>query len=269
MTRTMLVLFTSGMGLFVSSLLGIAWGVDADGWHIVHWEVVVARRTAWRRRLPLVSLLLFLGALLVGWATQLSTVQSVDRVIGQQLALRQGSSAALVLHALVRFGDPHPMLYGAMVVVVMAAGRGRAQALRLVAFAMVGTFGLELCGKILFPQVHTTEFLGQALSNYPSGTAMRAMVLALVLLVVWGPAHRRSWPRVWLRRAVVGWPILMSTALVVLRWHTLSEVVGGLLFGAAWVSLCLRLLLRHGEAEVGCGRGTATVRRGPGCLRGG
>jgi membrane-associated phospholipid phosphatase len=246
MTRMMLILLTSGMGLLVGSLLGIAWGVRSDGW-----AAAAARPMARRRRLAQVSLLLFVGALLLGWATQLPAVQSIDRLVGQHLLLREGSSMALVLNPLLHLMDPHPLIYGAMVVVVMAAGRGRAWPLCLLAFAMAGSLGLELCGKLLFPQVHTTQLLDQTFSNYPSGAAMRAMVLAMVLLAVWGPVQRWSWPRVWLRRAVVGWPMLISAAVVALRWHTLSEALGGLLFGASWAVLCLRLLLRLGEADAG------------------
>ena len=36
--------------------------------------------------------------------------------------------------------------------------------------------------------------------------------------------------------------MVIGTSVVVLRWHTLSEVVGGLLLGAAWVGVCLRRL---------------------------
>ena len=41
-----------------------------------------------------------------------------------------------------------------------------------VAYVMVGTFGLELCGNLLLPQVRMSQFLGQPLSGYPSGTTM-------------------------------------------------------------------------------------------------
>jgi membrane-associated phospholipid phosphatase len=248
MTRTMIALFVIGVGLLLYALLGIAWMARREGVKIWAWEAAPACTVAWRKRLSSVSLLLFGAGLLLGWATPLSPVQSVDRIVGQQLYRRGGHSVAMTLKTLVRLGDPNPLVYSGLLVVLTRVVRGRAHALRLFAYTTIGAYGLELCGKLLFPQVRTSLLLGQALSNYPSGTAMRAMVLALVLLVIWGPARRRSWPHVWLRRAVVGWPILTSTAIVALRWHALSEAIGGLLLGAAWVGLCLRLLLRYGEA---------------------
>jgi undecaprenyl-diphosphatase len=184
---------------------------------------------------------LLVGFLLVGWATSLSPVQSVDRFVQQQVSQRKGSGVARALNALMRLADPHPLLLGAVVVAVILVGRERAPMLGFVTCAMVGTFGLELCCKLWFPQVRTSQFLGQPLSNYPSGTAMRAMVLAGVLLGLWGPVWHRGWPRVWLWSAVAGWPLIIATAVVLWR-HTLSEVVGGLLLGAAWVGVCLRRL---------------------------
>src|SRR5919198_6131230 len=146
-----------------------------------------------------------------GGASPLSPVRSIDRIVGDHLYQHGRHSVAIILKRLARLGDPNPLVYGGLLVVLTCVVRGRAPALRLLAYATIGAYGLELCGKLLFPQVRTSRLLGQALSPYPSGTAMRAMVFAMVVLVIWGPARRRSWPQVWLRRAVVGWPILIST----------------------------------------------------------
>jgi PAP2 superfamily len=257
MTRTIIALFASGVGLLLYALLGIAWMARRDGVKLWGSEAAPAGAIAWRRRLAAVSLLLFGASLLLGWAMPLSPVRSIDRIVGDHLYKHGRHGVAITLKRLARLGDPNPLVYSGLLVVLTCAVRGRAPALRLFAYATIGAYGLELCGKLLFPPVRTSRLLGQVLSNSPSGTAMRAMVLAMVVLVIWGPARHRSWPPVWLRRAVVGWPILMSTAIVVLRWHTLSEAIGGLLFGAAWGGLCLRLLLRHGEAarEPGMAKG--------------
>jgi hypothetical protein len=244
----MLALLVGGVGLLLYALLGIVGMAHRESMKLWGWEVAPACAIVWKRRLSAVSLLLFGASLLLGWATPLWPVQSVDRIVGQQLYRRGGPKVTITLKTLARLGDPNPLVYSGLWVVLTRVVRGRAHALRVFAYLTIGAYGLELCGKLLFPEVHTNRFLGQSLANSPSGAAMRAMVLALVLLVLWGPAHRPRWPRVWLRRAVVGWPILMSTAVMALRWHTLSEAIGGLLLGTAWVGLCLRLFLRHGEA---------------------
>src|SRR5882672_4681226 len=105
MTRMTILLFASGMGLLLGSFLGMGWMIHRDG-------------------LGLFGLLA--GVLLLGWTTQLSPVQSVDRVVRQHLYQRRGSSVALALNVLTRLGDPHPLLYGAVLVVMMLAGRGYA-----------------------------------------------------------------------------------------------------------------------------------------------
>src|SRR6266850_2908498 len=240
MTRMTILLFASGMGLLLGSFLGMGWMIHRDGLGLLGGDTVAARAGVWMPPFGRGFFGLLAGVLLLGWTTQLSPVQSVDRVVRQHLYQRRGSSVALALNVLTRLGDPHPLLYGAVLVVMMLAGRGYAPRVSFVAYAMVGTFGLELCCKLLFPQVRMSQFLGQPLSSYPSGTAMRAMVLAGVLLGLWGPGWHHGWPRVWLWSAVAGWPIVIGTSVVVLRWHTLSEVVGGLLLGAAWVGVCLR-----------------------------
>jgi len=237
-----ILLFASGMGLLLGSFLGMGWMIHRDGLGLLGGDTVAARAGVWMPPFGRGFFGLLAGVLLLGWTTQLSPVQSVDRVVRQHLYQRRGSSVALALNVLTRLGDPHPLLYGAVLVVMMLAGRGYAPRVSFVAYAMVGTFGLELCCKLLFPQVRMSQFLGQPLSSYPSGTAMRAMVLAGVLLGLWGPVWHHGWPRVWLWSAVAGWPIVIGTSVVVLRWHTLSEVVGGLLLGAAWVGVCLRRL---------------------------
>jgi len=242
MTRMTMFLLASGIGLQLGSFLGMGWMIHRAGSGLLGWEAVAARTSMWMPPLGRGFLGFLVGFLLLGWATQLSPVQSVDRVVRQHVSQRQGSGVALALNALTRLADPPPLLLGAVLVAVMLAGRERAPMLGFVTCAMVGAFGLELCCKLWFPQVRTSQLLGQPLSSYPSGTAMRAMVLAGVLLGLWGPAWHHSWPRVWLWSAVAGWPMVIGTSVVVLRWHTLSEVVGGLLLGAAWVGVCLRRL---------------------------
>ena len=242
MTRMTILLFASGMGLLLGSFLGMGWMTHRDGLSLLAGDTVATRAGVWMPPFGRGFLGLLAGVLLLGWATQLSPVQSVDRVVRQQLYQRRGSSVALALNGLTRLGDPHPLLYGAVLVVMMLAGRGYAPRVSFVACAMIGTFGLELCGKLLFPQVRISQFLGQPLSGYPSGTTMRAMVLAGMLVGLWGPGWPQGWPRVWLWSAALGWPVVTSIAVMVLRWHTLSEVVGGLLLGAAWMGACLRRL---------------------------
>jgi membrane-associated phospholipid phosphatase len=233
------------------ALFGIAWMARRDGVKICGWEAAPACAVAWRKHLSSVALLLFGASLLLGWATQLSPVQSVDRIVEDHLYRRGGPNIAITLKMLAHLGDPNPLVYSGLLVVLTCVVRGRAHALRLFAYTTIGAYGLELCGKLLFPRVQASQLLGQILSSYPSGTAMRAIVLAGVLLVIAGPVCRRTWQRVLLGGVVVGWPMLMAVSVVSLGWHAPSEAVGGLLLGTAWWGVCLRLRMHHRAARPG------------------
>ena len=67
-------------------------------------ETVATRAGLWMPPFGRGFLGLLAGVLLLGWATQLSPVQSVDRVVRQQLYQRRGSSVALALNGLTRLG---------------------------------------------------------------------------------------------------------------------------------------------------------------------
>jgi undecaprenyl-diphosphatase len=170
-------------------------------------------------------------------------VRALDRIVGQHLHRVGGSSVALALERLVRVGDPHPLVYAMLLAALLCYGRGHASTLRFVAFMIVGTFALELGFKSLFHYVRPGSFLGLDLSGYPSGTAMRATVLAGALLTIGGSACHRTWQRGILVSAAVGWPLVVAVALVLSGDHTPSEVVGGLLIGTVWLGVCLRLAI--------------------------
>jgi membrane-associated phospholipid phosphatase len=244
MTLTMIALLVSGVGLLLFSLLGMTWVARPNGLNILSWDAPPSRMIVWMKRPCRVLLLLFGGFLLLGWATQLSPVQAFDRIVGHHLHRRGGPSIAIALKTLVRIGDPHPLIYGMLVAVLLRHGRGRARVLRFFAYMIIGTFALELCFKILFHHVRPGLFFGLELSGYPSGTAMRAMVLAGALLAVGIPACRHTWQRAMLMSTCVGWPTVMGISVVSLGDHTPSEAVGGLLLGMAWLGICLRLLIR-------------------------
>jgi hypothetical protein len=155
----------------------------------------------------------------------------------------------MTLKALARLGDPNPLVYGGLLVVLTCVVLGRAHAFRVFAYTAIGAYGLEVGGKLLFPQGRPSLLLGQSLSAYPSGTAVRALVLGGTLLVIGGPVCRWTWQRLLLGSVVVGWPMLMAVSVVSLGWHAPSEAVGGQLLGTAWLSVCLRLCVRHCAAR--------------------
>ena len=63
------------------------------------------------------------------------------------------------------------------------------------------------------------------------------------LLVIWLPVCCRPWQRLLFWSAAAAWVLLMSSARVYLNSHYLTDVIGGILLGAAWTYLCQALLL--------------------------
>jgi undecaprenyl-diphosphatase len=144
---------------------------------------------------------------------------------------------------MARIGDPHPLIYGMLLIVLLLSGRGRASALRFFGYMIIGTFALDLCFKILFHRVYPGLFFGLDLSGYPSGTAMRATVLVGALLAIVIPGCRHNWQRAMLVTTGAGWAIVMGISVVSLGHHTPSEAIGGLLLGMAWLGTCLGLVI--------------------------
>ncbi len=81
-------------------------------------------------------------------------------------------------------------------------------------------------------------------TSYPSGHVTVAAALAAALVVVVG--HR------WRRRAAVaggGLVALVGVAVLVTGWHRPSDAIGGLLLGAAWISLAAAVSSRREPAS--------------------
>ena len=74
-------------------------------------------------------------------------------------------------------------------------------------------------------------------ASYPSGHTVRVVVMAGLLVAAF--AGRRSLAR-WLPiAAAIAWVILVGCARIASREHWATDVLGGWLLGAAWLSLCL------------------------------
>jgi membrane-associated phospholipid phosphatase len=242
----MVELFVGGIFLLLLAVIGIAWEASHNKAKILGWDAAPDPTTICTKRFFLVCVLLFGGFLLVSWATHLSSVQSFDRAfLGMLVHYVQDRSGPFVIHAMntiPRIGDFDLLVYGVLWVALVLWVRRQVWSLWFVCFMILGSFGLELFFKIIFHRLRPVLVFAYHLSSYPSGQTLRAAAFAGALLVVWLPFCRRSWQRVLLWSAVVVWPIFAGTSLIYHVTHTLTDVIGGMLLGTAWLCACVMLL---------------------------
>jgi undecaprenyl-diphosphatase len=124
----------------------------------------------------------------------------------------------------------------------LAAWLARRGLVRLAVFAVVAMLGSWLLNSLVKLAVHRARpVLPDPVAHadgmsFPSGHAQSATVAASVLLLVFLPALRRRPAR---RRLAVGaalsWVIAVAFSRVGLGVHYVSDVLAGIVLGAAWV----------------------------------
>lgn len=244
----MVELFVGGIFLLLLAVIGMAWPASHHESKILARDTGPDPTTSCTKRFFLVCVLLFAGFLLVSWATHLSSVQAFDnaflRILVHYVQDHNGPFVTDAMNTIPRIGDFDLLIYGALWVALVLWVRRQAWSFWFVCFMILGSLGLELFFKIIFHRLRPVLVFAYHLSSYPSGQTLRAAAFAGALLVVWLPFCRRSWQRVLLWSAVVVWPIFVGTSLIYQVTHTLTDVIGGMLLGTAWLCACLMLLER-------------------------
>jgi membrane-associated phospholipid phosphatase len=113
---------------------------------------------------------------------------------------------------------------------------------------MAAAFVLGLCGEVATtvikvivdrprpPGASDIEAFVTA-ASYPSGHTVRIVVVAGLLVAAFAGRHGLArWLPI---AAAIAWAILVGCARIASREHWATDVLGGWLLGAAWLSLCL------------------------------
>lgn len=230
-------------GLFLA-LLGVAWAGRADGLRILSPGIVAAlhRGHASPLRVALAGLAFFTAFLVLACLVRLPQVAAFDVTFIHRCYRSGGDAVTEGLKFVSGAGGRDLALYWVPGIALVLAFTRRAAALRFFLILNLSVFGIETVFKTLAHRPRPDFTHGQHFDSFPSGHTLSAVLLAgALVLILWPP--RRGLGRWLLGLAAVAWPVSMAAARVYLGRHYLTDVVGSLLLGTAWVLWCLALLL--------------------------
>jgi membrane-associated phospholipid phosphatase len=227
------------------ALLGMIWTARADGLKALGCSGGTHRKV----RLPSSSrsvaaaATLLIGFAVLALAVQLPAVHARDAEFVRRVWKCGGPAVTHLMRRISDAGGRDLVTYWVPAAIAALCLAGRFRALRFFFFCMLGTVGLETFFKTLVHRIrpdlrHVVQF-----NSFPSGHALAVTVFVGALLVIWLPVCRRAWQRAVLWSAAAGWVLLISSARVYLNSHYLTDVLGGMLLGAAWTCFCQALLL--------------------------
>lgn len=185
---------------------------------------------------------LITAGVVLGWTQGIDDAWNAAMITGERPVL---VTVAEVFHWLGSFSPA--LVTAILVAAVLTASRQWAYVVAWVAMVGIAQI-LSSTTKALVGRTRPIEALVfEGSAAYPSGHAMVAgmtMAVGLAMIAASLRPHRRSW---FLGTAAV-YAVLMAWSRTYLRVHWLSDVVGGLLFGAATVLVVMWLVL-YAERE--------------------
>lgn len=143
------------------------------------------------------------------------------------------------------FGTAPIVVVITAVVSASIARHGRWFDIALLIAAMIGAVLLSPLTKHLISRARPTAFFRTSATGYsfPSGHTLNATCLALALgFILWRLPWHRMVKVVW-TLALVAYAACVGLSRVVLGVHYPTDVLGGFLLGAAWLTLLMMLVL--------------------------
>jgi membrane-associated phospholipid phosphatase len=181
------------------------------------------------------------------WGVQHSLLNGPDEFAVHRFYRSGGRDVTTVMKRISGIGGRDLLVYviPALLTAMLLLGR-KSKALFL-GSTMFGTFGLEVFFKTLAHRPRPDLVRGVHFDSFPSGHTLAAAILGGVLYMLLSPACRNSAHRVALGIAAFSWPVLMGMSRVYLGRHFVTDVVGGILLGVAWVCCCYALRSKLAE----------------------
>ena len=188
-----------------------------------------------------------LGGLVVTWGLTFGSgrVRWLDAAALQGFVGLDRPATRGPAEVVAALGDPLPYVLLGAALVALALARGRPRVALAVPVVLAGS---ALTTEILKPLLadprvcHCVADARVAVASWPSGHAAAAMALALCTVLVAPPRWRPT-------TAVLGAgvAVAVSYALLTLGWHYPSDVIGGYLVAAMWMTAAVAALWAAGE----------------------
>ncbi len=235
------------------SLVGVAWAASTDALRVFIQKPRPPDfpAAALGSNFVVCSLALFGSFLLLFLTIQAPPVQEFDVAVARLAFQCWDQPATQVVRQVSKAGGRDLALLWIPGVLLLFALGGRGHALRFFTAVMFGTLGLETVFKELSHRLRPEFTRGAHFDSFPSGHTLAATILAGLLLVLLLPTCRRRWQRVSLWAVAPSWPLLMAFSRVYTGRHYLTDVMGALLLGGAWVCFCTGLFFWLTEAGFG------------------
>lgn len=242
------------------ALVGVAWAAATDGVKAFSRkeQLLPFPYSELAARLLAAAATLFSLFALLAIVVQAPVLHAFDVSFGKLAYKCWGPEATQVIRKISNSGGRDLATLWIPVILPLLAICGRARSLRFFAAVMFGTLGLEVVFKGLSNRLRPEFTHGSHFDSFPSGHVLAATILAGTLLVLLIPSCRRPWQKGLLCAAATAWPLLMALSRVYTGRHYLTDVVGGMLLGSAWVCFSTGLFLSLVQAGFGQQRSPAT-----------
>jgi membrane-associated phospholipid phosphatase len=186
--------------------------------------------------LPLLAAVLCVAAMALVWAvsTHVEAFRVHDAELLRRMALGGGELTNEVARTMLQLLNPVQFTIWAVAIVLFALARGSRRMAFAVAVVMtLAPLSADLLKPLLAePHVGFGRTIGAA--SWPSGHATAATALALSAVLVTPPRWRAL-----AAPLAAAFMLGVGTALLIRVWHMPSDVLGGYLLGALWISLAV------------------------------
>lgn len=204
-----------------------------------------------RKTLISLSVILALLELMLIWLFSTGRLEAFDHTLREALLTLDPSSAVAMWRGITFLGSGVVITALAVVSIVVFALRAEWQALKYVVFAMIGAVIIDTGLKTIIHRARPTEVFANTMPSsysFPSGHALFAFVFYLTAAMILAP-RLNGIARATFWSVAVLLVVLIGASRLFLGVHYPTDVLGGYIAGAFWLSVVQLSLPRNPYAS--------------------